>query len=71
MLLSYTYALTAVVRNTPVAFRVFAKFLPALYNVASLVGSVSATVIGKVHLERQDMCRPAHLLVALCVEERE
>ena len=76
MLLSYTYTLTAVVRNTPLEFRVSASFLPAVYNFDSLVGSLQGTVIGKVHLERQDTCRAAHisnmrLLDSLYVEEGE
>lgn len=64
------------VRNTPLGFRVSASFLPALHNFDSLIGSVQGTVIGKVHLERQGMCRAAHisnirLLDAVCVEEGE
>lgn len=53
-----------------------ANFLPALYNFACLVGRVQGTVIGKVHLERQGMCRAARLantklLDAVYVEEGE
>jgi len=60
MLLCYTYTLTAVVRNTLLGFRMSANcFLPAAYNFDFLVGSAQGTVTGKIHLERQGICKAA------------
>lgn len=59
MFLFYTYALTAVMRNTLLGFTVSANSLTALCNFDSLLGSVQDTVIGKVHLEKRGMGRGA------------